>query len=153
MRMQGTIPCAPADDLTTISVGEDAYGATTAALLATYEFLNAFGGKVRIQKTWAFASNTNIKARTAIVKFPRQPDLKLAVVHEHRDLGGHLDFTKRRTSTTTTKIIKESTNQCRAMAHFPGPRGNNHRLNVKKFRRPGLYGISTAPENLIEINK
>ena len=48
MGVQVTNPRALSDDLTTVSTGHDACETTIAALVATYEFLNAFDGKVRI---------------------------------------------------------------------------------------------------------
>ena len=134
MRVQGTIPRALADDLTTISIGDDACETTIAALYATYEYLNAVGGKVRIQKTWAFASDTNIRKRLADIKFPNQQHIALAAAHEHRDLGGHLDFTKRRTGTTLTRRIVDATKQTKALAHLAGPHRHKHRLIVTELR-------------------
>ena len=85
MRVQNTIPRALADDPTTISIGTDALETTTAALLATYGFLNAFGCKVRIQKTLAFASDTTMRARLAKIRFQGQHGIDLVVAHEHRE--------------------------------------------------------------------
>ena len=82
MRVQGTIPRAPADDLTTIPIGHDACETTTAALYATYEYLNAFGGKVRIQKTWRLH-----RTQPSANDWPPS-NLDLVVAHGHRDLWG-----------------------------------------------------------------
>ena len=90
MQVHGAISRALADDLTTISTGENAVPSTTAALYATYEYLNAFGRKVRVQKTWAYASETDMRTKLATVKFPGQINVPLEVVHEHRDLGATL---------------------------------------------------------------
>ena len=45
MRVQGAIPRALADDLTTVSIGHGACQSNNAALLTTYEYLNARGKK------------------------------------------------------------------------------------------------------------
>ena len=82
MRVQGTIPRALADDVATISVGHDACETTTAALYATYEYLNAFGGKVRIQKTWRLH-----RTQPSANDWPPS-NLDLVVAHGHRDLWG-----------------------------------------------------------------
>ena len=153
MQVQGAIPRALADDLTTISIGENAMPSTTAALYATFEYLNAFGGKVRVQKTWAYAVEKGIRQKLAEVKFPGQNNIILEVVHEHRDLGGHLDFTLRRTGTTFKNRIKDATRQCHQLANLPGPFKNRHRLIDSKLIPKGLYGASTAPDNWAELNK
>ena len=94
MEVQGSIPRALADDLATFATEPQSTQITTASMHATFEYLNAFGGKVRANKTWAFAPTKAARDDLATITFPYQRHIPLDVVHEHRDLGGHLDFTE-----------------------------------------------------------
>ena len=85
--------------------------------------------------------------------FPRQMNTSLVVVHEHRDLGGHLGFTMRRTGTTFNERIKEATRQCELIPNIPGPFRNRHRVIVGEYIPRAVYGASTAPENWSVLNK
>ena len=51
MRIQGAIPRALVDDLTTIASGDNACNINISALLSTFEYIHASGGKVRTAKT------------------------------------------------------------------------------------------------------
>ena len=103
------------------------------------------GGKVRIQKRWAFASRTTIRSQFARVKFKGQNDINPDVVQEHIDLGGHLGPTRRRTGTTLTNRMKEAPIDVRDIAHLPGSFSNkNMPINTKHIPR-AIYGAWTAP--------
>ena len=84
MRVHGAIPRALADDLTTLTVGDSAMVSTVAALPNAFEYLNAMGGKVRIQKTWSFASCTTIRTQLAMVKSKWQKEINLEVAQAQR---------------------------------------------------------------------
>ena len=77
----------------------------------------------------------------------------MEVCFEHRDLGGHLDSTSRRTGTTMTKRFDKTTGQCRAHAQIPGGMIQRYHLAVGKYLPMALYGASTCLENWTDLNK
>ena len=98
-------------------------------------------------KTWTFATSTETRKTTVFIEFPAQEQTQLNVIYKHKDLGGHLDSTKRRTGTTMTNRIKAATNQCMFLAHLPVPFHTNHALITTKILPMAVYGASTTPVN------
>ena len=88
-----------------------------------------------------------------MVKSKGQSEMNIEVAQEHRDLGGHLDFTMMRTGTTLTQIIKIATIYVRETAHLPGPFSNKNKLITTKHLPNALYGAPTAPEHWAVVNR
>ena len=72
VRQSGVIPRIIADDLTILATKHDAVWKAAEALLDSYNFIIAFGGKVRVTKTWAFASDKAGRKVLKILAFPEQ---------------------------------------------------------------------------------
>ncbi len=136
-----------------LAIQQQAAWRTARALLASHGFIVATGGKVRGNKTWTFASEREGRGILKLLTLPGQEEDLVAVVFEHKDLGGHLDTTARRTGTTLTHRVVKATGQCKAHAQMPCGFTQRYRLVMGKYLPMALYGASTCLENWAELNK
>ena len=133
VRISGVIPRVLADDLMMLAIQQQAAWRTARALLDSHGFIIAMGGQVRVSKTWTFASGRDGRNILKLLTLPGQEDELVTVVFEHRDLGGHLDATARRTGTTLTQRLVKTTGQCKAHARTPGGFTQRYRLVMGKY--------------------
>ena len=83
-----------------------------------------------------------------------QHGTQIEVVHEHRDLCGHLDITRQRTGTKLAKRMKEAAGQCKAMAHLPGLSANEHRIIATHYlARGAVMGPTRRLKHWAVVNK
>ena len=153
VRLSGVIPRVLADDLMMLAIQQQAAWRTARALLDSHGYIIAMGGQVRVNKTWTFASEREGRNVLKLLILPGQEDELVPMVFEHRDLGGHLDATARRTGTTLTQRLVKTTGQCKAHAQTPGGFTQRYRLVMGKYLPMALYGASTCLENCAELNK
>ena len=122
-------------------------------ILATYQYILAIGGAARASKTWLFAFTTAGRRVLRLVRFPDQLDVPIPVCQQSRDLGAHIDTTRRRNGTTLTQRMDRATEQCRAHSQTPGRTIQRYRLAVGKYIPMALYGCESTPANRTSLQK
>ena len=138
-------PRGLADDMSTYATGPDAVKQTIKSFLFTHEFLTVMGAVVRTPKTWAFAHSTSARKQLAKVWFYPDSDQKITVITSQRDLGGHIDTTKRGTGTTLNKRVRTAAAQAASKAHLPTSHRNMHQAMLTKYTPQATYAVATTP--------
>ena len=146
------IPRILADDLMVFATGPDAAILAAKALLLTHEYILDIRGKVKTEKTWAYASLSNGRDILHHIRFPGS-DGPMIIVQNHRDLGRHLDSSNRGTGSTLTHRLNTATNELNTITTKFGGAAQRATIVRGKFHARGLYSADTTPVNQYALDR
>ena len=148
IKLIGAVPRSLADDMLHYASGPNSTHISAQAFLFTNEYIIHMGSKATISKTFAFGSTQQSRNAHKKLWFAQQPIDRIKVLHESRDIGGHIDTTGHRTNTTGTKRMNITTKEVKTHSTLPSHPHARHTVATCKYLPKALYGCSTAPINL-----